>query len=68
VRGYYGGARTPEDDASLPAIHVPVKSIVDVWCEAPVMTNEWRELADSALTLESRAEHWGDIDYYFVMG
>ncbi|KAF8593887.1 hypothetical protein BDV93DRAFT_529629 [Ceratobasidium sp. AG-I] len=67
VRGYYG-SRTAEDDATLPPVHVPVKSIVDVWCEAPVMTNEWRELADSALTPESRAEHWGDIDYHFVMG
>ncbi|KAG8721029.1 hypothetical protein FRC09_008588 [Ceratobasidium sp. 395] len=41
--------------------------MVDVWCEAPVL-NEWRSLADSALTPELRAEHWGDLEYYFVMG
>lgn len=67
MRGYYG-PRTAEDDEAAPAVHVPVKSIVDVWCEAPVMTNEWRALADSALTPESRAENWGDIEYHFVMG
>jgi hypothetical protein len=66
VKGFYGGPRT--DDDILPAIPVPVKSIVDVWCEAPVLSKEWRELADSALTPESRAENWGDIDYHFVMG
>ncbi|KAG8683276.1 hypothetical protein FRC08_014381, partial [Ceratobasidium sp. 394] len=67
VKGFYGGARTADDNASLPAIYVPVKSIVDVWCEAPI-SKEWRNLADSALTPESRAEHWGDLDYHFVMG
>ncbi|KAG9087481.1 hypothetical protein FRC06_002519 [Ceratobasidium sp. 370] len=67
VKGFYGGARTADDDASLPAIHVPVKSIVDVWCEAPI-SNEWRNFADSALTPELRAEHWGNLDYHFVMG
>ncbi|KAG9080976.1 hypothetical protein FRC07_014711 [Ceratobasidium sp. 392] len=41
--------------------------MVDVWCEAPVLS-EWRTFADSALTPESRAEHWGDLDYHFVMG
>ncbi|CAE6450757.1 unnamed protein product [Rhizoctonia solani] len=66
VKGYY--ARTTEQNEGLPAIHVPVKSLVDVWCEAPVLYKEWRELADSALTPESRAEKWGGIDYHFVMG
>ena len=41
-----------------------VESIVDVWCEAPVQTI-WRELADSA---QKRDEHWGGIEYWFVMG
>lgn len=66
IKGYYGGPRTTED--VLPTPTVPIKSLVDVWCEAPVLTNEWRQLADSALTPQSRAEHWGDIDYWFVMG
>ncbi|CCO32349.1 TatD DNase family protein [Rhizoctonia solani AG-1 IB] len=65
VKGYYN--RTTEQSEGLPAIHVPVKSLVDVWCEAPIR-NEWRALADSALTPESRAENWGDIEYHFVMG
>ncbi|KEP47854.1 TatD DNase family protein [Rhizoctonia solani 123E] len=66
VKGYY--ARIAGQNDELPAIHVPVKSLVDVWCEAPVLFNEWRELADSALTPESRAEKWGGIEYHFVMG
>ncbi|QRV74348.1 TatD DNase family protein [Ceratobasidium sp. AG-Ba] len=67
VKGFYGGPRTASNDEALPTVHVPVKSIVDVWCEAPILSNEWKELADSALTEESRAEKWGDVDYWFVM-
>ncbi|TCD59756.1 hypothetical protein EIP91_011574 [Steccherinum ochraceum] len=44
-----------------------VEAIVDVWCEAPVLKT-WKELADSALTKESRKELWGGIEYWFVMG
>jgi hypothetical protein len=44
-----------------------VRSIVDVWCEAPVQ-KIWKELADSALTEQSRSDNWGGIDYWFVMG
>ncbi|KAH8109616.1 Metallo-dependent hydrolase [Phellopilus nigrolimitatus] len=53
VRGVYNG-RT-------------VEAIVDVYCEAPVQA-KWRELADSALTSESRQEKWNGIEYWFVMG
>ena len=55
VRGVYGGSTTK------------VRSIVDVWCEAPVR-RVWREIADSALTEEGRQSLWGGIDYWFVMG
>ncbi|KDN35031.1 hypothetical protein RSAG8_11918, partial [Rhizoctonia solani AG-8 WAC10335] len=55
VKGYYGR-------------NVDQPAHVHVWCEAPVLVNEWRQLADSALTPESRAEKWGDIEYHFVMG
>ncbi|CAE6460391.1 unnamed protein product [Rhizoctonia solani] len=65
VKGYYN--RTIEQNEGIPAVHIPVKSLVDVWCEAPIRS-EWRTLADSALTPESRAEKWGDIEYNFVMG
>ena len=44
-----------------------VEAIVDVYCEAPVK-GAWRELADSALTEESREEKWGGMEYWFVMG
>lgn len=44
-----------------------VRSIVDVWCEAPVR-KEWKELADSAITEEQRAQNWLGMDYHFVMG
>jgi TatD DNase family protein len=37
-----------------------VRTLVDVWCEAPVLP-AWRELADAG-------EKWGDINYRFVMG
>ncbi|KAF8835224.1 Metallo-dependent hydrolase [Paxillus ammoniavirescens] len=53
VRGIYAGRN--------------VKAIVDVWCEAPVQS-AWKELADSAITPEDRAEKWGGIEYWFVMG
>lgn len=44
-----------------------VAALVDVYCEAPVEPR-WRELADSALTEESRREKWNGIEYWFVMG
>jgi TatD DNase family protein len=44
-----------------------VQSIVDVWCEAPVR-KEWKELADSAITEEQRAQNWLGMEYHFVMG
>ena len=44
-----------------------IEAMVDVYCEAPVQA-QWRELADTALTPESRKEKWGGIDYWFVMG
>lgn len=44
-----------------------VAALVDVYCEAPVQS-AWKELADSALTAESRKDKWDDIDYWFVMG
>lgn len=40
-----------------------VSSMVDVWCEAPVM-REWRDLADSA----TDTTKWGGVEYWFVMG
>ncbi len=54
VRGMYHGRR--------------VEAIVDVWCEAPVMKSQWRDLADSALTEEQRERDWGGLQYWFVMG
>ena len=54
VRGMYHGRR--------------VEAIVDVWCEAPVMKSQWKEIADSALTAEGREKDWGGIEYWFVMG
>ena len=53
VRGAYGGRN--------------VKAIVDVWCEPPVQ-RAWKEVADSALSLQDRATKWGGIEYWFVMG
>ncbi|GJJ13602.1 hypothetical protein Clacol_007858 [Clathrus columnatus] len=44
-----------------------VEAIVDVWCEAPVISL-WRELADSALSEDDRQQKWDGIDYWFVMG
>jgi TatD DNase family protein len=45
-----------------------VEALVDVWCDAPVQKSLWRELADSALNAEERANKWGNIEYWFVMG
>ncbi|KAH9840197.1 uncharacterized protein C8Q71DRAFT_746277 [Rhodofomes roseus] len=45
-----------------------VEAIVDVWCEAPVLKQAWRELADSALTEEERRSKWAGLEYWFVMG
>ncbi|KAI0803234.1 hypothetical protein BC629DRAFT_1284243 [Irpex lacteus] len=53
VRGMYHGRR--------------VEAIVDVWCEAPVMKSQWRDLADSALTEEQRERDWGGLQYWFVI-
>ncbi|KAF7377499.1 hypothetical protein MSAN_00171900 [Mycena sanguinolenta] len=44
-----------------------VEAMVDVWCEAPVRPI-WKEFADAALRDEERAEKWGGVDYWFVMG
>ncbi|THH29443.1 hypothetical protein EUX98_g4738 [Antrodiella citrinella] len=55
VRGFY----TSEHPSK-------VEAIVDVWCEAPV-TKTWKEIADSALTEESRRDLWGGIEYWFVI-
>lgn len=55
VRGVYGGQ------------NVNIKAIVDVWCEAPVQ-HAWKEVADSALSPQDRAEKWGGIEYWFAMG
>ena len=45
-----------------------VDAIVDVWCEAPVLKAQWRELADSALSEEDRRDKWAGTEYWFVMG
>ncbi|KIJ43146.1 hypothetical protein M422DRAFT_253649 [Sphaerobolus stellatus SS14] len=57
VRGLYGKT----------AWGVETKAIIDVWCEAPV-TKMWKEIADSAVKVEDRAEKWGGVEYWFVMG
>ncbi|OCH90759.1 Metallo-dependent hydrolase [Obba rivulosa] len=44
-----------------------VEAIVDVWCEAPVR-GVWKEIADMALSEETRTQRWGGLQYYFVMG
>lgn len=44
-----------------------VEAVVDVWCEAPVR-KEWKEYADSALTVQDRTQLWGGTEYWFVMG
>lgn len=45
-----------------------VEAIIDVWCEAPVLKAQWKEIADSALTKEAREKDWGGLEYWFVMG
>lgn len=54
VRGMYHGRR--------------VEAIVDVWCEAPPLKAQWKDIADSALESEQREKQWGGIEYWFVMG
>ncbi|KAF7330612.1 hypothetical protein MSAN_02455000 [Mycena sanguinolenta] len=44
-----------------------VEAMVDVWCEAPVRPI-WKEFADAAVVDEERAERWGGVEYWFVMG
>jgi TatD DNase family protein len=44
-----------------------VMALVDVWCEAPVQ-KVWKEIADSAITVEDRRDKWGELEYWFVMG
>lgn len=44
-----------------------VDAIVDVYCEAPEHET-WKEVADSALTVEDRKDKWGGLEYWFVMG
>ncbi|KAG9032772.1 hypothetical protein FRB95_001032 [Tulasnella sp. JGI-2019a] len=64
VRAFYpqkGG------ETSSVAITPNVATLVDVYCEAPVL-KEWKEVADSALTLDQRAELWGGVEYHFVIG
>jgi TatD DNase family protein len=53
VRGLYQGKK--------------VAALVDVWCEAPVQ-RIWKEVADSAIAESDRAEKWGGLEYWFVMG
>ncbi len=45
-----------------------VAAVVDVWCEAPPLRAQWKEIADSALDPEARAGLWGGVEYWFVMG
>lgn len=54
VRGIYAGR--------------DVDALVDVWCEAPVLKTQWRELADSAILEEDRKGKWAGTEYWFVMG
>lgn len=54
VRGIYAGR--------------DVDALVDVWCEAPVLKTQWKELADSAIAEEDRRSKWAGTDYWFVMG
>jgi TatD DNase family protein len=61
AKGLYNNRRDSDKGSHI------VDSIIDVWCEAPVQ-KEWKELADSALTEESRSQNWSGLQYYFVMG
>ena len=54
VRGIYAGRN--------------VDALVDVWCEAPVLKTQWKELSDSALSEEDRNNKWAGTQYWFVMG
>lgn len=53
VRGLYRGKK--------------VAALVDVWCEAPVR-GVWKEIADSAITVQDRKDKWGELEYWFIMG
>ena len=65
---YHEGAHdTVYDFARAVTAGRNVDAMIDVYCEAPVR-KAWKELADSALTEESRKEKWGGMDYWFVMG
>jgi len=44
-----------------------VTALVDVWCEAPVQ-KVWKEIADSAITVQDRKDKWCGLEYWFVMG
>jgi TatD DNase family protein len=44
-----------------------VAALVDVWCEAPVQ-KVWKEIADSAITVQDRKDKWHGLEYWFVMG
>ncbi|KDQ20351.1 hypothetical protein BOTBODRAFT_27772 [Botryobasidium botryosum FD-172 SS1] len=66
VRALYRSDVPPPGRAQPEQKHV-VGSIVDVWCEAPTLS-EWKELADSALTEAQRASDWGGMEYWFVKG
>jgi hypothetical protein len=44
-----------------------VTALVDVWCEAPVQ-KAWKEIADSAITVQDRKDKWLGLEYWFVMG
>lgn len=57
IKGFYGAESK----------HPGVKTLIDVWCEPPILKS-WKEIADSALTEDLRAEKWGGLDYWFVMG
>ncbi|KAG8872925.1 hypothetical protein FRB98_009301 [Tulasnella sp. 332] len=64
VRAFYPSIGTT---TSSLATKPNVTTLVDVYCEAPIL-KEWKEIADSALTSDQRAELWGGIEYYFVIG
>lgn len=75
VRNIYGGAGEIVQDngeagtnGSISTDKSNVEAIIDVWCEAPVQKNIWKEIADSALTEEQRKKEWGGVEYWFVMG
>lgn len=57
----------PVELATTSTAGVRVSTLVDVYCDAPVV-KQWKEIADSAVTPEQRAELWGGVDYHFVIG